>query len=92
MLSISVNTKGAGAQRIKKDTLCNIEETSDFVVNIISDWFVESANHTCGSFSDDIDEISVSGLTVLPSTYVEPERIAESAVQIECKVLKFIFI
>lgn len=25
----------------KKDTLINIEETGEFVVNIISDWFVE---------------------------------------------------
>ena len=26
-------------------------------VNIMSDWFVESANHACGDFPEDVDEM-----------------------------------
>jgi flavin reductase (DIM6/NTAB) family NADH-FMN oxidoreductase RutF len=69
-----------------KDTLNNIEETGEFVVNIISDWMVESANHTCGAFPPNVDEMSVVGLTPLPSEVVAPPRVAESAVNMECKL------
>lgn len=43
----------------KKDTLINIEETGEFVVNIISDWMVEAANHTCGAFPPEVDEMQL---------------------------------
>ena len=69
-----------------KDTLNNIEETGEFVVNIISDWMVESANHTCGAFPPEVDEMAVVGLTPLPSEVVAPPRVAESAVHMECKL------
>ena len=36
---------------VMKDTLANILETKEFVVNIMSEWFAESANHTCGESS-----------------------------------------
>jgi flavin reductase (DIM6/NTAB) family NADH-FMN oxidoreductase RutF len=57
------------------------------VVNIISDWFVEAANHTCGDFPRGTDEMQQAGLTPLPSTLVAPPRVAESALQMECKIL-----
>lgn len=70
-----------------KDTFRNIVESNEFVVNIISDWFVEAANHCSGAFPPDIDEIQISGLTPMESTIVKPPRIAESAFQMECKLL-----
>lgn len=54
---------------------------------MMSDWFVESANHSCGTFPPDVDEMAVSGLTPAPSTLVSPPRIKESGVNMECKVL-----
>jgi flavin reductase (DIM6/NTAB) family NADH-FMN oxidoreductase RutF len=56
------------------------------VVNIISDWMVESANYACGAFPPEVDEFEVSGLTPLPSESVGPPRVAESAVHMECKL------
>ena len=50
LVSISVCTQREGNDRVKKDTLNNIEETGEFVVNIMSEWYVEAANHSCGSF------------------------------------------
>ncbi|KAF5836369.1 hypothetical protein DUNSADRAFT_6005 [Dunaliella salina] len=70
----------------KKDTLTNIEESGQFVVNIMSDWYVEAANHTCGDYDPDVDEMSLSGLTPEPSQRVTPPRIKEAAVQMECKL------
>jgi flavin reductase (DIM6/NTAB) family NADH-FMN oxidoreductase RutF len=58
----------------------------EFVVNIISEWFVEAANHCCGNFSYGTNEMTLSGLTPVPSEKVTPPRVAESAVQLECIV------
>ena len=90
LISVTVCMNGRGAERTKKDTLVNIEETEEFVVNIMSEWYVESANHTCGSFPYESDEIAISGLNTLPSMKVKPERIKEAAVQLECKVHQFV--
>lgn len=59
---------------------------SEFVVSIISDWFVEAANHTCGSFPPEVDEMELSGLTPAKSTIVSPPRVKESGMNMECKV------
>lgn len=66
------------------DSERNLRETKECVVHIISDWFVEAANHTCGAYDYDVDEIELSGLNTLPSVKVQPHRIAESAIQMEC--------
>ena len=84
LVSVTICTQGR--DRVKKDTLNNIADTKQFVVNIMSEWFVESANHTCGAFPPDVDEITVSGLSTVPSVKVQPPRVAESAVQMECQV------
>ncbi|EFJ43026.1 hypothetical protein VOLCADRAFT_96769 [Volvox carteri f. nagariensis] len=70
----------------KKDTLRNIEQTREFVVNVISEWFVEAANHTCGDYPPGVDEMRLAGLHPMPSTKVRPPRVAESAVHLECRV------
>ncbi|CAM9827034.1 unnamed protein product, partial [Ascophyllum nodosum] len=83
MLVISVCRKGGD---VKKDTLANIEDTGEFVVSIISEWFVEAANHTSGNFPPQVDEMEAAGLTPLKSIIVSPPRVKESAVNMECKV------
>eukprot|EP01032_Pedospumella_encystans_P022791 gene22791-25818_t len=71
----------------KKDTLNNIEQTGQFVINIMSSWYLESANHTSGPYPPDQNEFELAGLTTLPSEVVKPPRVAESAVQFECEVV-----
>ncbi|CAN0362239.1 unnamed protein product, partial [Laminaria digitata] len=83
MLAVSICRNHDGG---KKDTLVNIEASGEFVVSIISDWFVEAANHTCGSFPPEVDEMELSGLTPAKSTIVSPPRVKESGMNMECKV------
>ncbi|KAL6779259.1 hypothetical protein ACKKBF_B18175 [Auxenochlorella protothecoides x Auxenochlorella symbiontica] len=71
----------------RKDSLVNIVETGELVVNIISEWFVEAANHCCGNFDYGQNEFELSGLTPMPSVKVKAPRVRESAVQMECKVV-----
>mmetsp|Transcript_34059 Transcript_34059/g.87319 ORF Transcript_34059/g.87319 Transcript_34059/m.87319 type:complete len:275 (-) Transcript_34059:102-926(-) len=84
-IAISINNKGAGGP--VKDSANNILATKEFVVNIMSDWYVEAANHTCGNFDPDVNEMELAGLTPQPSTCVRPPRVGESAVQFECRLI-----
>jgi flavin reductase (DIM6/NTAB) family NADH-FMN oxidoreductase RutF len=68
------------------DTLKNIKQTGEFVVHIISEWYVEGANHCSGNFAADVNEFERAGLTATPSTVVQPPRVAESALAFECKL------
>ena len=70
----------------KKDTMANIDETKEFTVSVLSEWFLEQANHTCGNYDEDVDEMALSGLTKEPSLKVKPPRVKESAVHMECKL------
>ena len=63
-----------------------LKETGDFVVNIVSDWMVEAASHTCGAWPPEVDEFQKSGLTPLSSEIVGPPRVEESAFHMECKL------
>jgi hypothetical protein len=84
-LQVAVSCCRSGARNGGlKDTLVNILETREFVVNIMSAWFVESANHTCGNYDTRINEFQVAGLTQLASEVVKAPRVAESAVHMEC--------
>ncbi|KAJ3260245.1 Protein tilB [Boothiomyces macroporosus] len=81
-LMVSINYQGGQP----KDTLKNIMQNSEFVVNMMSECFVESANHASGNFPYEVSELDQSGLTILKSDKVVPPRIEQSAVSFECKV------
>ena len=42
----------------------------EFVLNMMSEWFLESANHTCGSYDRGVDELLLANLTPVPSVKV----------------------
>lgn len=69
-----------------KDTLRNIEETKEFVVNIVVDPIAEAMNATAAEYPEDVDEFAIAGLTHAPSEIVKAPRVAESPVNIECKL------
>ncbi|EIE20364.1 hypothetical protein COCSUDRAFT_54305 [Coccomyxa subellipsoidea C-169] len=69
-----------------KDSQQNILETGEFTLNMMSEWFLEAANHTCGNYDRGVNEIELAGLTPTPSVRVKPPRIEEAAVQLECKL------
>ena len=80
--------RGAGGAR--KDTLQNIQDTGEFVVNIVSEDFAEQMNACSGDYPPEVDEFSVSGLTPVPSDLVKPARVAESRVNMECRLMEVV--
>ena len=80
MLSISV--------RPERYSYHQIEESGEFVVNLVTKDLVRAADY-CGVKSGrDVDKFKETGLTVLPSKHIAVPGIAESPVNIECKVVE----
>jgi flavin reductase (DIM6/NTAB) family NADH-FMN oxidoreductase RutF len=85
-----VRASGAAAD-IRKDTLRNVEETGEFVINAVSDEIAAAANATAAEVPPEVDEFVLSGLTPQASEVVRPSRVAESPAQMECKLLQVIY-
>ncbi|AMJ61540.1 flavin reductase family protein [Bosea sp. PAMC 26642] len=68
-----------------KDTLKNIEETGEFVVNIVSKSLSPQMVASSEAFPPEIDEITVAGLETSPSRTVLPPRLALAKAALECK-------
>jgi flavin reductase (DIM6/NTAB) family NADH-FMN oxidoreductase RutF len=75
-----------------KDTLENVRTTGEFVVNIVSEEFVEQMNACSADVPPDVDEFELSGLTPLASDLVKPPRVAESKVQMECRLHQIVLV
>jgi flavin reductase (DIM6/NTAB) family NADH-FMN oxidoreductase RutF len=73
-----------------KDSLVNIRETGQFVVNLVSEENAEQMNITAIEFDPNVNELEQAGLTTLPSVRVKPPRIAESPVAMECELMQIV--
>ncbi|KAF2200171.1 flavo protein-like protein oxygenase [Delitschia confertaspora ATCC 74209] len=71
-----------------KDTLTNIVETEECVLNIISESFVEAANFTSMNCPPGVSEWSFSGLHPAKSKLVKPDRVKEAVFSIEAKLVE----
>ncbi|KAM0745691.1 hypothetical protein T439DRAFT_330425 [Meredithblackwellia eburnea MCA 4105] len=71
----------------RKETCRNILETGEFVVNIISEAFVEASNACAIGSPAGVSEFEISGLHPIPSTVVKPPRVGESAFSMECRLV-----
>jgi flavin reductase (DIM6/NTAB) family NADH-FMN oxidoreductase RutF len=69
-----------------KDTLRNIRETGEFVINVVTYELAEAMNLTSGDYDATINEFEVARLASAPSKIVQPRRVAESPVSFECKL------
>ncbi|THF52911.1 flavin reductase family protein [Flavobacterium supellecticarium] len=70
-----------------KDTLNNVLETGEFVVNLVTEDLVEKMNLTSASVPPDQNEFELAQLTPAPSLVVKAPRVLESPVAMECKVV-----
>jgi flavin reductase (DIM6/NTAB) family NADH-FMN oxidoreductase RutF len=69
-----------------KDTLRNIRETREFVVNIVTYELGEAMNVTSGEYDSAVNEFELAKVTSEPSKIVRPPRVGESPVSFECKL------
>ena len=69
-----------------KDTLRNVEQTNEFVVNLAGYDLREPMNPTSAHVDPSIDEFELAGLTPAPS-HVKTPRVEEAPVSLECRFL-----
>ena len=75
-----------GADGTRKDSLRNIEETGEFVVNLVDRAMAAGMNQVSFGYPLEFDEWGVSGFHSVPSQDVKPLRVVESPVQFECRL------
>ncbi len=73
-----------------KDSLSNIEQNCEFVVNIVNENIIEAMNKTAAEYPEDVNEFDVANLTQIDSDLVKPPRLSESPVNMECKLERII--
>ena len=69
-----------------KDTLRNVRETGEFVVNFTPEPLFEIINETATDYPPEMGEFDAVGVTREPSLTVAPPRVAESPVALECRL------
>lgn len=84
----------SAARRVRnnttKHTLDNVLNTKEVVINMISYDLVYQASLSSTDYDEGVNEFDKCGLTMLESDLVKPFRVAESPVQLECKVSEVI--
>lgn len=73
-----------------KHTLENCIATREVVINVVNYDIVQQASLSSTEYPDGVNEFLKSGLTPIASDFVKPFRVAESPVQLECKVNEII--
>lgn len=74
------------ANNTTKDTLKNVEDTGEVVINVVPYRIVRQMALCSIEYPSEVDEFAKAGLTPLASERVRPFRVAESPVQMECRV------
>lgn len=70
----------------EKDTLINIETTSEYVINVATAAMAAGINQASFEYPPDVNEFDVSGFSSTPSARVKPPGVLESPIRIECRL------
>ena len=83
MLCISVGPRTSDDQPTK-DTLDNVEQTGEFVINIVSMPLADNMHESSKTHPPKVDEFEAAGLTPVPCEVVRAPRVEEAGVSMEC--------
>ena len=84
MLAFAPNRRGRDGTT--KHTYQNVVDTKEFVISTVSHAMVQQMNIASAEYADGVDEFVKSGFTPLPATFVKAALVAESPVQMECRL------
>lgn len=73
-----------------KDTMTNIRDTGEFVVNVATWDLREQMNLSSSAVPRVVDEFAFTGLTPVAAEVVKAPRVKESPINIECTLLSLI--
>ncbi|MBC7607399.1 MAG: flavin reductase family protein [Burkholderiales bacterium] len=70
-----------------KDTLTNVLDTKQFVVNMVTEALAEQMNSTAQPIPAHESEFDFANLTPIPSLKIKPPRVKESLITMECELV-----
>jgi flavin reductase (DIM6/NTAB) family NADH-FMN oxidoreductase RutF len=73
-----------------KHTLINCESTKEVVINVVNFDMVQQVSLSSTEYAAGVNEFEKAGFTPIASQIVKPFRVAESPIQMECKVNEII--
>ncbi|MHC2436719.1 flavin reductase family protein [Bradyrhizobium sp. USDA 4451] len=83
----AVNRRPDGRE---KDTMVNIQQSGEFVVNLTDEPLARAMHETSGDFPPEIGEPAYLGLKLVPSSKIAVPRLADAPFAMECKTWKLI--
>ena len=87
MIMVSIEKRINGE---KKDTLLNIEDTSEFIVNLVNEKIAQKMHNSSTEFVREVSEFSEVGLTPVSATTLSCVGVKEAPVQLECTLEKIL--
>jgi flavin reductase (DIM6/NTAB) family NADH-FMN oxidoreductase RutF len=73
-----------------KDTLRNIRETREYVINIADESLVGAVNQSSGDYAYGINEFEMAAIEAIPSDVVKPPRVALAPAALEVRSTQII--
>lgn len=83
MVGFNVGMRKTGQ---RKDTLVNIEAIGEYVISVADEAIAEAMNQTGAEFPPEVDEFRETGLTPAKADVVKAPLVAESPVNMECRL------
>ncbi|WP_371017965.1 flavin reductase family protein [Pseudalkalibacillus sp. JSM 102089] len=90
ILAISIGPGTGERQGTEKDTLANIRSQQEFVINVVSSSLGNEMQKSAENVPAEVDEFEHAGLTPIDSKTVQPKRVKEAAIHMECKLHQII--
>ncbi len=78
----------SGRTNTNKDTYHNVKNIPEVVINVVTYAMVNQMSLASSPFDSTVDEFKKSGFTPIASDTIQPYRVLESPIQIECKVIE----
>ena len=88
--SVSISVSYVDVLDQRKDTLRNISDTGEFVVNIVDEDLAQAMNVTSANYPPGVDEFEIAGVAAVPCVTVRPARVAGAPVSLECKLFTLV--
>ena len=82
-LMVSIGNRLDGGE---KDTLRNLRERGELVIQLVSAAHADAMNATSGGFPHGVSEFERCGVIATPSERVDVARVADAAVAFECRL------
>ena len=82
-VSVSVVNRDDGS---RKDTVLNIEDTGQFVVNMVNEEMGALMVRTAATLPRGVDEAAEAGVVLVPSTVVPVPRVKDARIAFECEL------